>query len=191
VFTRPGHFHTTIHGRETEAFNIAMPAHTTFHRVRVTVDYTHGSWGNPPNSQHSLLWLHRGVWPSARWASNVHGYVNVWGPPGNRSRVMINAGRGNVYDGFNGPGVQLQQGITYALEYIFDGAANQLRLFIREKDTGAVVSQINGHTYGVPLRTDDTGFFFIYFGHEDHSCCGPERPSYGASWANLRVEFQR
>jgi hypothetical protein len=190
LFTRSGHFHTTSPGRETQAFNIAVPPNTTFRRVVVNVDYTHGAWANPPNTQHSLLWLHRGPWLNARWNSNVFGYLNAWGPPGNRTRIMINADRGGVYDGFNGTGVLLQQGVTYRLEYVFDGAANQVRMVMTDKASGALVSQINGHTFGVPLRTDSTGFFFIYFGHEDHSCCGPERPSYGARWENLRLEFQ-
>jgi hypothetical protein len=105
--------------------------------------------------------------------------------------VMINADRGNVYTGFNGPGTRLQRGVTYHLDYVYDGAGNAIRLRITDKATGALVGQVNGHAFGVPLRSDGTGAFFVYLGHDDHSCCGPERPSYGASWSDLRVEFVR
>ena len=54
-----------------------MAANQTFDKITLDLDVKHGAWNaNGSNENHAIFWLNRGD----KWAQNVYGYVNVFGP---------------------------------------------------------------------------------------------------------------
>ncbi len=195
LFVQRGTFHTATPGDETWVRNVALPADTRFDRVTVDFDVTPGPWSYDPTKTHSLFWLHRGVWLTSPWNGNIFGFVNAFGPGKDEVKVLTNVDAPKGTRDVWSDNVVLEQGKTYHVAYVWDGQGGFLRLTITDKASGEPVFEVEGSTLGKPLTTDASGSFFIYFGHEDlgvGGCmCGPERPSYGWSWSDLRLEFVR
>jgi hypothetical protein len=190
VFTRNGVFHAPTPGNDTAIHHINVGPHRTFSRVTVRFDYTHGGWfPGAENHNHSLFWLHRGGighgWLG--WFGHIYGYVNIFGPNRDELRNMISVNVTGPHANFKRP-VQPQIGSTYRVEYLYNGAAGHYEAKMTDLATGAVIGTVSGGTTG-PIRSEGGGLFAIYFGHENAHGHGPERPSYGSVWRDLRVEF--
>ena len=152
--------------------------------MTVELDIYHGGWNSQnPSGNHSLFWLHRGAccWPS--WANNNFGYGNTFGPNRNEVRIGSNVGGKHSVP----VRVALQPGATYHVEYSYDWIARSIELTLTDKATGQVIKTpfLDARE---PVVTDGSGFFMIYFGHGAHEV-GPEVPTYGWEYSNLRVEF--
>lgn len=184
VFSKSGAFHTATPAEPTAIFNIPVPKNHSYSKVVVDVDIFHGGWSSQPAGFHNLMWLHRGAccWPS--WPDNVFGLVETRGPGLNRVAVKTNVNMG-PHDQLNFfRVVPLLEGNTYHLRYEYDGANRAIRFVISQ--AGQVVGQGVDRASANSIRTDSSGFFMIYFGHEPSEF---DQPSYGWKYQNLRVEF--
>lgn len=188
LFTQNGTFHEATPGEPTRIFNIPVPGDRTFSRIEVNFDVFNGGWSWEPSANHSLFWLHRGAccWP--KWAGNIFGFANAFGPGRNEIKVATNADMPKFHErvAFR-RGVPFLEGHSYHLEYVYDTAGGAFQLIVTE-DGQEVVTVQNAASANV-VRSDKSEAFMIYFGHEDATGVGPERPTYGWKYSNLRVEF--
>lgn len=184
AFVKNGTFHVASPAEPTAIFNIPVPKNHTFSKVVVDVDIFNGGWSSQPAGFHNLLWLHRGAccWP--KWPDNVFGLVEARGPGLNRIAVKTNVNLG-PHDQLNFfRVVPLLEGNTYHLRYEYNGAGRSISFVVSQG--GQIVGQGGDRASANSIRTDDSGFFMIYFGHEPSEF---DQPSYGWRYENLRVEF--
>lgn len=189
LFTRSGSFHTATEAKPTEVFNIPVPAGMAFRQITLSFDYYHAGWSHTPDGNHSLFWLHRGVWLDSRWADNIYAFVNAFGPGKNLVKLLTNVDAGKARQVWQAT-YGLEAGHTYRVEYRYDGVAQVVSVRLTDKASGLQVVDIVGDTYGKPIVSDASGSFFVYFGHQDDTGIAPERPSYGSVWSALEVLFQ-
>lgn len=189
IFRKDSAFHRPTPGKEARRFEIPTPTGQVYTRIEVDVDFTPDDWANPADGNHAVFWLNR----TERWASNVFGYVNVFGPNKNFGKISTNAGFA--------PGAQLrahktkevvfEKGVTYHVNYVFD---TNLRLMeaIFTTGTGTAdeqeVGRATGSTTVNQIRTQEPGFF-IYFGHPTGTA-GPEVRTYNWLYSNLCVQMR-
>lgn len=184
VFTKHGTFHAPTPGNPTAIFNIPVPKNHTYSKVVVDVDIYNGGWSSNSSGFHNLLWLHRGAccWP--KWPGNVFGLVEARGPGLNRVAVKSNADLTghDVLNFFRV--IALHEGSTYHLRYEYNGSSRSINMIFSQD--GQVVGQGADRASANAVRTDNSGFFMIYFGHEPSAF---DEPSFGWRYENLRVEF--
>lgn len=188
LFTQNGTFHVPTPAEPTKIFNIPVPNDRNFSRITVDLDIHQGGWSWDPSANHSLFWLHRGAccWP--QWASNIFGFANAFGPGRNEIKVATNADLPRYQERVAYKrGVPFLEGHNYHLNYVYDAAGGVFQLIVTEGGNEVVTVQ-NAATAKV-VRSDNSDAFMIYFGHEDATGVGPERPGYGWRYSNLRVEF--
>lgn len=184
VFTKNGTFHVPTPGNPTAVFNIPVPKNHTYSKVVVDVDIHNGGWSSNRSGFHNLMWLHRGAccWP--KWPDNVFGLVEARGPSLNRVAVKTNVNLGpheqlNFYRV-----IPLHEGNTYRFHYEYDGSGRAIRFALSQN--GQVVGQGTDRASANSVQTDNSGFFMIYFGHEQSEF---DQATYGWRYENLRVEF--
>ena len=190
VYTRNGLIHVPSRSHPTWTHDIQTPPHTDFGKVVVSMEFTPGNWhALDPGKSHSLFWLNRGgKWP--KWPQNAIGFANAHGPGSNKVRAVSNLGKPKRPYSTVLKSIALQKGVKYRLYYEYDAKGGKIlmKLFrgsqqLFQTTTKAAVRKI---------RSDGSGKFMLYFGHEHHvagSGTGSERPTYGWQYANARVEF--
>lgn len=188
LFTRKGTFHTPTPGNPTKIFNIAVPGEKDFGNVVVDFDFFHAGWFSAdPDENHSLFWLHRGAccWP--KWKGNITSFANAFGPGKNQVKMVSNMNLSGFEKSKGQTNVSLQQGRTYHLHFEYD--TNTGVSFMEITDGGNRVAYVTMSTTVSRLRPDSSAAWMIYFGHENAGTHGPERPTYGWKYQDLRVEF--
>lgn len=179
VFERPGVFHIPRAGNEAEHFDIPMPGNPVFSRIELDMDFTHGGWQTPSSFNHAIVWLNRGT----RWRSNVFGYINAFGPGSNFVKLLTNVDLPAGAVQTKQQGIVLVPGQTYHLSYVYDTNANRITVDISQNGQSLMtftdVPTVNN------IRTTENNWFVV-FGHEI-GAVGPELPTYGWEYANLRV----
>lgn len=187
VFEKNGAFHRPQPGKETRIFNIPMAAGQVFTRLTVDVDFTPDDWGNPSDGNHSVFWFHR----AQRWAGNVFGYVNVFGPDRNIAKISTNADlpAGDI-EAFT-EAAEFEKGITYHVRFVYDTGLRLMEA-VFTVSTGTPfeeeIARVTGRTTANAIRTEEPGFF-IYFGHRAGSP-GPEVATFDWLYANLCVQLE-
>lgn len=191
VFSVTGTFHTPTPKNPTKIFNFDVPKNRVYSKVILDLDVTFGNWSAEPSKMHSLFWLHRGgcCWP--KWSENIVGYANVHGPRSNQVRIE------HALDHFIGPpswhtpkfngGYVFETGKTYHFRYEYDAGGGQIRLAVSVG--GNVVKEISTAATTSEIHPPASGKFMAYFGHEHGGAHGPEQPTYGWKYSNLRVEL--
>lgn len=188
LFIRRGTFHTPTPGNPTKIFNIAVPGDKDFGNVIVDFDFFHGGWfGADPQENHSLFWLHRGAccWP--KWQGNITSFANAFGPGKNLVKMVSNMNLSGFNKSKGQVGAALQQGRTYHLHFEYN--TNTGVSVMEITDGGNRVAYVTMSTTVSRLRPDSSAAWMIYFGHENAGDHGPERPTYGWKYQELRVEF--
>ncbi|HSL85026.1 MAG TPA: hypothetical protein VLF66_19800, partial [Thermoanaerobaculia bacterium] len=147
----------------------------------------HAGWSNNPSENHSLFWLHRGAccWP--KWQENITAFANAFGPNSNQVKMISNMNLPGFEKVRGQTGASLQPGHTYHLHFEYD--TTQGIAFMEITQGGNRVAYTTMPTTVNRLRPDGSGAWMIYFGHEHAGSHGPERPTYGWRYQNLRVEF--
>ena len=181
VFELPGVFHRPTVGDESAHFDIPMPGNPSFSRIVLDMDFTHGGWNVPSSDNHGIFWLNRGD----RWRSNLFGYVNCFGPGRNELRLAFNVGiaPGDIIA--RPAGFAFQPGQTYHVNYDFNTNTNRITLTVSQGGTPVVTITETPRVNRV--NTVDNNWFVV-FGHET-GAVGPEVPTYGWTYANLRVQW--
>lgn len=191
LFTQKGTFHVPTPDNPSAIFNIPVPSDRTFSNVTVDLDiFVAGWYDKDPAGLHSLFWLHRGAccWP--KWARNITGFANAFGPNASRVRVVSNMDLPQFAEKAKGERqVALHPGQSYHLRFEYD--TKQRSSFLRITQGGSEVAHMTMPTTTSNLKADATEAWMIYFGHENQffTQLGAERPTYGWRYENLRVEF--
>lgn len=181
VFELPGVFHRPTVGNESAHFDVPMPGNPSFSRIVLDMDFTHGGWNVPSSDNHGIFWLNRG----RVWRSNLFGYVNAFGPGRNELRLAFNAGiaPGDIIA--RPAGFAFQPGQAYHVTYDFNTNTNRITLTVSQGGTPVVTITETPRVNRV--NTVDNNWFVV-FGHET-GAVGPEVPTYGWTYANLRVQW--
>ena len=187
LFAKPGAFHRPSPGKETRRFELPMIPGQIFTRLTVDVDFTPDDWGRPTDGNHAVFWLNRGE----RWAGNVFGYVNVFGPDKNFAKISTNADlRAGQIRAFKKSAV-FEKGVKYHVHYVFDTTTRVMEaVFTVNTGTAAEeeVVRVTGTTTTNVIRTREPGFF-LYFGHPTGTV-GPEVPTYRWLYSDLCVQIE-
>ena len=83
--------------------------------------------------------------------------------------------------------ILVEMDVTH-LRYRFDPGQGRFELLVTQG--GVEITRIEGPSIVNAAWTDGSGFFMIYCGHEDSRAFGPEVPTYGWQYADLRIEFK-
>ncbi len=185
-----GVFHVPNRAEPTAQYDIPLPPDAEYGVVEVTLDVTHGGWfPDDPAGLHNLFWLHRGTFNDFTWVGGVLGYVNVRGPNTNIVRTRHDLDVADLADSqnFNINGISLQPDLTYTLFYRYDAAGGEVRVELTE--SGQMVAQGTDVPTTDLVRNTEGGYFIYFANGTDVEQPGPEVPSLGWTYANLRVEF--
>lgn len=183
VFERPGTFHVPTQAKEMYTLQMPLPKGTTYSRLVVDMKFTHGGWHRDSDLNHGIFWLNR----HPKWGGNVFGYVNAYGPGKSLVKLTSNVGARKRHQMFKSTdGVKLQPGQTYKVHFEYDTRKGKSIAELRTT-TGQLVARMELPTRG-PIKITDSGGFFIAFGHTRHAV-GPEVPTYGWKYSDLKVQF--
>lgn len=183
VYEEPGLFHRPTVGNESKRFNYSFPGNPTFSNIILDLDFKHGGW-NPAaipgeSDNHAIFWLHRG----SKWKANVFGYVNAFGPESDFVKSATNAGQDGIQA--KSQAVTLQPGVTYHVRYEYNTQDNFYE--VRITQGGQELVRIRDVPTVDTIRTIEN-LWFVDIGHMT-GAVGPEVPSYGWEYSNLRVEW--
>jgi len=183
VFTAPGTFHVATRENEKKTFAIPVQRALTLKRLIVDVDFVPGPWNtSKPNPNHAIVWVHRG-----KFRSNSVVNLNAFGPSKYAIKMNQNVDlpAGNITVGE--AGIELQRGTLYHAKTVYDAQSG--RATVTLSSSGQVLRSFSLGTTASNriLNVPSTGLvaeFGHYSGQE-----GPEVPTWGWSYSNLRVEM--
>jgi hypothetical protein len=187
LFEKAGAFHRPRPGRETRRFEVPMVAGQIFTRLTVDVDFTPDDWARPADGNHAVFWLNRGE----RWAGNVFGYVNVFGPDKNFAKISTNAGLPPGQIRAFKKTAFFEKGVKYHVHYVYDTTTRVMEaVFTVGTGTAAEeeVVRVTGTTTVNVIRTQEPGFF-LYFGHPPDTA-GPEVLTLNWLYSDLCVQIE-
>ena len=164
-----------------------------FSMMEVELDVTMGPW-HPiePDGLHNIFWLHRGPGGVGPWMGGVVGYVNLRGPGRDLIRTRHDLDVTDLADSrtFNVNNVVISEGDALHVLYRYNPVGGDAYVEV-SRDDGTVWSGSDTPTTDL-IRNNIQNTFYFYAGNEtDISLAGPEVPSLGWTYANLRVEFMQ
>ena len=183
VFQKAGLLHTATPGNPKGYVDVPVQSDMSLKRMIIDMEFVPGPWNRekiPGN--HAILWLYRG-----KFRSNTVANVNAFGP--NKYTVKMNQnvdlGAGQVTS--DEQPLQLQQGQRYHLHYVYDAATNQITAELSSGGKLLKTLRAPGTAQGNVLTVSTAGLN-VEFGHFPGQD-GPEIPSWGWSYYDLRVEM--
>lgn len=183
VFQKAGHLHTAAPGNPKGKLLIPIQSPMSLKRLVVECDFVPGPWNRekiPGN--HAIIWLYRG-----KFRSNSVVNVNAFGP--NKYTVKLNqnvdlpAGGVTSAEG----GLQLEQGKRYRLRYVYDAQTNQITAEFFHNGNLLRTLRADGTATNHVLSVNPPSLN-VEFGHNPGQE-GPEIPSWGWSYHDLKVEM--
>lgn len=184
VFTKTGHIHTATPPNNAKG-TVDIPIQKTLavKRMVIECDFIPGPWNReriPGN--HAIIWLYRG-----KFRGNTVANVNAFGP--NKYTIKMNQnvdlGAGQVTNGETG--LQLEQGKRYHLRYVYDATSNRITAEVSHGGTTLKTLSMAGTASGNILTVHPPALN-VEFGHYPGQE-GPEIPSWGWSYHDLKVEM--
>lgn len=183
VFQRSGLLHTATTSNPKGKIDIPVTAAMSLKKMVIDMEFVPGPWNRekiPGN--HAIIWLYRG-----KFRGNTVANVNAFGP--NKYTVKMNQnvdlGPGQVTA--QEMGLQLTQGQRYHLHYVYNAATNVVST---EVSSGGhlLKSMTMTGTAQAGILTVEPPKLNVEFGHYPGQE-GPEIPSYGWSYYDLKVEM--
>lgn len=187
VFTQTGLVHIPTFGNEAKEIKVPIEQPMSVKRMIIEVDFTPGPW-NPTNlsGNHAIIWVHRGKYRSGTIAN-----TNAFGP--GRSVVKNNQNvdlpAGEVTAGEQKRA--FEQGKKYHLRYVYDAQTNVIRVIVSSGGVELNNFTMQGTARGGAIALEPSGpekGLVVQFGHH-RGQEGPEIPSYGWRYENLRIEM--
>ncbi|HWM92478.1 MAG TPA: hypothetical protein VN493_17060 [Thermoanaerobaculia bacterium] len=184
VFQKSGHLHTAIPpGNAKGTINIPIQQTMALKRMVIECDFIPGPWNSekiPGN--HAIIWLYRG-----KFRGNTVANVNAFGPNKHTIKMNQNVDLAAKQVTNAEVGLQLQQGKRYHLRYVYDAATNQITADISQAGTLLKTLRMPGTASGNILAVHPPSLN-VEFGHHPGQE-GPEIPSWGWSYYDLKVEM--
>ncbi len=183
VYSVSGLFHTATAGNEKKTFNIPLAKAMSARRVVLDMDFVPGPWNRskvPGN--HAIVWLYR-----AKFRSNTIANVNAFSPPklSLKAAQNVNLAPGSTTQ--DEQGVAWVQGQRYHLKFTYDAEHGTVTAVLSSNGATLKTLQFPGTAPNGVLDIPATGMT-VEFGHYPGQD-GPEVPSYGWQYSNLRIEF--
>jgi hypothetical protein len=185
-FEKAGSFHRPKVTSQVRSFELPLVS-GIYKKLTVDVDFTPSDWANPSNGNHNIFWLHR----YTKWAGNVFGYVNLFGPGKNFAKMSSNADLPPQNMWAYTKNGNFSQGVRYHVKYIFNGNNRSMEA-VFTSDTGTNQEQVIARVTGAAPTNKinaNGGNFAIYFGHPT-GLDGPEVPTYDWLYSNLCVQIE-
>lgn len=183
VFQKSGLLHTATTGNPKGYVDIPVTAAMSVKKMVVDMEFVPGPWNRekvPGN--HAIIWLYRG-----KFRGNTVVNVNAFGP--NKYTVKANQnvdlGPGQVTS--QEMSLQLNQGQRYHLHYVYNAATNVISTEISSGGKLLKSMTLPGTAQG-GILTIEPPKLNVEFGHFPGQE-GPEIPSYGWSYYDLKVEM--
>jgi hypothetical protein len=184
VFQKSGHIHTATPPNNAKG-TVDIPIQTTLavKRMVIECDFIPGPW-NPEKvpGNHGIIWLYRG-----KFRGNTIANVNAFGPNKHTIKMNQNVDLGAQQVTNAEGGLQLQQGKRYHLRYTYDATTNQITAEVSQAGTTLKTLRMAGTASGQILTVHPPALN-VEFGHFPGQE-GPEIPSWGWSYYDLRVEM--
>lgn len=178
LFQLPGDFHIPSPQNERATFFVDTTPGEVFSRLILTMEFTMGDWNRgDPSGNHAVFWLNR----TPQWASNLFGYVNLFGPRKNFAKMQTNVGLPRGVIEAVQQGANFEPGLTYTVRYTYDTEQNFIEAIFTQKGGGEVV-RLNDIPTVNRIVTDNN--FMLAFGHTSHEE-GPEVTTFGWRYSNL------
>lgn len=184
VFTRSGHIHTATPPNNAKG-TVDIPIQKTLalRRMVIECDFIPGPW-NPEKvpGNHAIIWLYRG-----RFRGNTIANVNAFGPNKHTIKMNQNVDLGAKEVTNAEVGLRLEQGKRYHLRYTYDAGSNVITAEISQGGTKLKTFTMPGTASGNILTVHPPALN-VEFGHFPGQE-GPEIPSWGWSYYDLKVEM--
>lgn len=183
VFQQTGTFHVAAVGNPKKQIPVSVPKAMNLKRMIVDLDFTPGPWNRekiPGN--HAIAWVYRG-----KYRGNSVCNVNAFGP--NKFTVKMNQNVDMPAGATTSDerSLTFEQGKKYHLHYIYDAENETITAEISSGGTVLQTLHGTGTAENRILTIPSTGVM-AEFGHYPGQE-GPEIPSYGWAYANLRIEM--
>jgi hypothetical protein len=180
VFTAPGLLHKAARGNEGRVLKIPVSTNLSLSRMVVEWEVVPGPW-NPANTagHHLLGWLHRG-----KYSKHTILNVNALGP----NRGIVRNNQNIDFDGVTNAAknLLLVKGVRYKIRVVYDAPNGITTIEVLTGGQSLTTLQHAATAAGGVLTVPSTGLFML-FGHL--VAHGPEMPSYGWEYHNLRLEM--
>ncbi len=183
IFQKSGLLHTATTSNPKGYVDIPIKSALSLKKMVIDMDFVPGPWNRekiPGN--HAILWLYRG-----KFRSNTIANVNAFGPNKYSIKANQNLDLSPGAVTTQEVGLQLQQGVKYHLRYIYNAANNLVTTEI--SSGGKLLKTLTMPGTGQAGRIAiQPSFLNVEFGHFPGQE-GPEIPSYGWSYYDLKVEM--
>jgi hypothetical protein len=183
VFNAPGLLHKAAKGNEKAIIRIPVPQTLALRQMTIDWDVTPGPWSTKNRAgAHALIWLYRG-----KFRSNTVANVNFYGPNKNFMKVNQNIDLPQGANTNASGNMTLQQGKVYHYHYVYDSAAKAIVVTVAQDGHVLRTVRLPASAANGTLTIPATGLL-ADFGHFSTQK-GPEVPTWGWSYSNLRVEM--
>jgi hypothetical protein len=182
LFQQNGTFHVAAVGNPKKIFSIPVSGELRLKRLIVDLDFTPGPWNRekiPGN--HAIAWVYRG-----KFRSNSVCNVNAFGPNKFTVKMNQNVDMPAGATTSNEAGLSLEQGRQYHMHYVYDAETETVKTEISSGGTLLKSFTMDGTAENHVLTVPASGLI-AEFGHYPGQE-GPEIPSYGWAYANLKIE---
>lgn len=187
VFTINGLIHVPAAGNEAKEIKVPIDQALRVKKMIIDVDFTPGPW-NATNlaGNHAIIWVHRGKYRSGTIAN-----VNAFGPGKavvkNNQNVDMPPGQVTSNDQKR----LFERGKKYHLRYVYDAQTNVIRVIVTSGGVELNNFVVEGTARGGSIALQPSGpeqGLVVQFGHH-RGQEGPEIPSYGWKYENLKIEM--
>ncbi|HEX3131793.1 MAG TPA: hypothetical protein VH394_30935 [Thermoanaerobaculia bacterium] len=183
VFQKSGLLHTATTSNPKGYADIPITAAMAAKKMVIDMEFVPGPWNRskiPGN--HAIIWLYRG-----KFRGNTVANVNAFGPNKYTIKMNQNVDLGPGQVTAQEMGLQLTQGQRYHLHYVYNAATNLISTEISSGGKLLKSMTMAGTAQGGALAIEPPKLN-VEFGHFPGQE-GPEIPSYGWSYYDLRVEM--
>lgn len=183
VFNAPGLLHKASKQNEKGTIRVPVPQALTLRQMTVDWDVTPGPWSTKNRAgAHALLWLYRG-----KFRSNTVANVNFYGPNKNFMKVNQNIDLPQGANTNASGNMKLVQGQTFHYHYVYDAASMAIVVTVAQNGHVLRTVRLPASAVNNALTIPAAGLI-SEFGHYSTQK-GPEVPTWGWSYSNLRIEM--
>jgi hypothetical protein len=183
VFRADGLIHTATPASPKRVIKVPVDRELRLRRLVVDMDFTPGPWNTSKNpNNHAIFWLHRG-----KFRGNTIGNVNAFGPSKFTIKAAQNINMAARTQTDSEQGVPLVQGTRYHVTYTYNAEAGSVTCVVTANGSAVLTLGFSAASAGGALTVPTSGLN-IEFGHNAGQE-GPEVPSHGWTYSNLRIEM--
>jgi len=183
VFNAPGLLHKASKQNEKGTIRIPVPQALSLRQMTIDWDVNPGPWSTKNRAgAHALIWLYRG-----KFRSNTVANVNFYGPNKNFMKVNQNIDLPQGANTNASGNMKLVQGQTFHYHYVYDAAAMAILVTVSQNGHVLKTVRLPASAANNALTVPAAGLI-SEFGHYSTQS-GPEVPTWGWSYSNLRVEM--